>query len=59
MKVLRSPYPIAMGFPRVGLKPPEVTSPMSSLPSSLNISVWALAGTFIPMMLTLFLVTGW
>lgn len=53
-----STYPIAIAFPRVGPKPPDVTSPMSSDPSAENISVCALAGAFIPMMLILFLVTA-
>jgi hypothetical protein len=56
--LLNPTHPIATALPMVGPNPPDVTSPMTSDPSKVWIIVCALAGAFIPTMVTLFLVTG-
>ena len=50
---------MAMGLLIEGPNPPDVISPIDVKPSSVNISVCALAGPFVPVIPTLFRVTGW
>lgn len=50
---------MAMGLLTEGPNPPDVISPMDVRPSSVKIAVWALAGPLVPVIPTLFRVTGW
>ena len=50
---------MAMGLLIEGPNPPDVISPIDVNPSSVKISVWALAGPLVPVIPTLFRVTGW